>query len=87
MVEAPVVAIPEVKKEEQPATKLCSKCMMFYGPIAFNYLCSKCFKESGGVVASAAPPKQTTIYAHSDGTKPKDAEMKDETKPSIAVEE
>jgi hypothetical protein len=52
--------------------------MMFYGPIANNYLCSKCFKESGGVAA----PKQPASLP----TKATDSEMKDETT-KTAVEE
>ncbi len=51
--------------------------MMFYGPIANNYLCSKCFKESGGV---AAAPKQPV-------SKAPDSEMKDETIKAAVVEE
>jgi hypothetical protein len=70
-----VVAAPVV--EEKPATKLCGKCMMFYGPIANNYLCSKCFKENGGV---AAAPKQPV-------SKAPDSEMKDETIKAATEEE
>jgi len=69
-----VVVAPVV--EEQPATKLCGKCMMFYGPIANNYLCSKCFKENGGVAALKQPV-----------SKPADSEMKDETTKAAVVEE
>ena len=61
--------------------KLCRKCMAFYASIATNYMCSKCFKESGGVVASkpivattatSAPTKAAAAAA--------DIEMKDESK-------
>jgi hypothetical protein len=50
--------------------------MMFYGPIANNYLCSKCFKENGGVAALKQP-----------ASKPADSEMKDETTKAAVVEE
>mmetsp|Transcript_16993 Transcript_16993/g.18972 ORF Transcript_16993/g.18972 Transcript_16993/m.18972 type:complete len:139 (-) Transcript_16993:42-458(-) len=43
----------EANTQSQPKAeekKLCTKCTTFYGTIVTNFMCSKCFKDAGGVI-------------------------------------
>jgi len=54
-VPVPVVEAP-VQVQAQPERQLCGKCYSFYGTALTNFMCSKCFKESGGVLPAPSKP-------------------------------
>jgi A20-like zinc finger len=48
---------------EPPQKILCTKCHSFYGTALTNSMCSKCFRESGGVLPTQTPPKADAAEA------------------------
>ena len=56
--------------------KLCGKCQMFYGTIATNFMCSKCFRETQEGVGKAVKKSE----ANSNSSSKADVVMVDAVK-------